>query len=217
MPRKQLSESARQDRREALLDAAMRLFEADGEIASVSFRNLAREADCSYATPYSYFKNKDALLVAMRARAFRWMQHAMLDAMPTAASPTARLDALSQAYVQAGIDQPHRYALMFFGIDQTEAARQSLELQAAKHDALDVCTQVIQAAQDDGALPNTVDALTAAHLFWAAAHGLVALEVAGQFVMGRRLDQIAQLLIQTLRNGLEHPQAAALYAQAANA
>lgn len=217
MPRKQLSDQARRDKREHMLDAAMRLFEADGNIEAVSFRNLAREAGCSYATPYSYFKNKDALLVAMRARAFRWMQGAMLDAMPDNASPTTRLDALSQAYVQAGIGQPHRYALMFFGIDQTEAARQSVELKAAKHDALDVCTQVIRAAQDDGALPDIVDPLTAAHLFWAAAHGLVALEVAGQFVMGRRLDQIAQLLIQTLRNGLEHPQAAALYAQAANA
>lgn len=217
MARKELTEQARRDKREHMLDAAMRLFEADGSIDAVSFRNLARELGCSYATPYSYFKNKDALLVAMRARAFRWMQQAMLDAMPSSATPAARLDALSQAYVSAGVSQPHRYALMFFGIDQTAAARQSIELKAAKHDALDVCTQVIKTAQAAGTLPNTVDALTASHLFWAAAHGLVALQVSGQFVMGRTLDQIATLLIQTLRNGLEHPEAAALYAQAANA
>lgn len=103
----------------------------------------------------------------------------------------------------AGIDKPSRYALMFFRNDELSREPRALELAAAKRDALDVCTRVVAEAQEAGVLRLSVDPLTAAHLFWASSHGMVSLQVAGQFVMGRSLEALIPEMIATFLAGLE--------------
>ncbi|MEC9362636.1 MAG: TetR/AcrR family transcriptional regulator [Sinimarinibacterium flocculans] len=212
MARPPLTDAERDQRREAILAAAMAVFEGDastgcaGGLGAVSFRRIATVAGCSYATPYSYFANKAALIDALRARAFVWMERIMRDAIAPFDSADDRLDALATAYVQAALERPNRYALMFFALEDAEASTPSLELKRAKRDALDVCTQVIAAGQASGEFPATVDPLTAAHVFWSAAHGVVSLQVAGQFVMGRDVQTLIPTLIRVLRSGLEHMQ-----------
>lgn len=189
----------------------MALFEGAGPnpdvagLDAVSFRKVAAVLGCSYTALYSYFPNKEALINSLRARSFIWIRTAMLNVIDPQASYEEQLKTLSSAYIQAALDRPQRYSLMFFDLDQTDAAKHSLELRSAKRNALDVCTQVIAAGQAAGEFPPTVDALTAAHLFWAGAHGLVSLQVAGQFVMGRDIANLQPLFIAVLRAGLELP------------
>lgn len=204
MPRKHYTEAVRAQKRDEILDAAMRIFERDGGLNALSLRKLAAEMDLSYSAPYRYFTNKDELVNALRARAYRWIEHEMLDAIDGVTSPPRQLALLASAYIRSGVQRPHRYALMFFNLDDTDVARNSLELKGAKRDALDVCARSIAAGQTTGDLPTTMDPLTAAHMFWAGAHGLVSLEVAGQFVMGRSIDVLAPTLIATLRAGMAH-------------
>ena len=203
MARKPQSDDARAKKRDAILEAAMTVFEAGG-LDALSFRRLATEMDLSYSAPYRYFANKDELVNALRARSFRWIERAMLDAITGIDDPEVALEALAGAYIASGIGRPDRYALMFFRLDDTEIARRSLELKAARRDALDVCTRTIAAAQARGLLPDHIDPLTAAHLFWIGAHGLVSLQVAGQFVVGRDIALLVPTLIRSLRAGLEH-------------
>lgn len=203
MPRQSLTEHAVEQRRSEILNAAMTLFEAGG-LEAVSFRKVAAALGCSYSAPYRYFPSKDALLTAMRAQAFRWMEREMLDAINPAQPPRQRLRTLAEAFIRAGIERPQRYALMFFRLTtEPESGPRSLELAAAKRDALDVCTRTIAAAQAAGDLKLSVDPLTASHLFWVGAHGLVSLEVAGQFVMGRSLEELMPQMVRTLMQGLE--------------
>lgn len=204
MPRKPQSDDARSKKRDDILDSAMAVFEKHGGLEALSFRRLATEMALSYSAPYRYFASKDELVNALRARAFRWIEQAMRDAIADIAEPEGQLEALAAAYIRSGIERPDRYALMFFKLDDTDIARRSLELKAARRDALDVCRQVIAAGQTLGQLPDRVDPLTAAHLFWIGAHGLVSLQVAGQFVMGRELPVLVPTLIRCLRAGLEH-------------
>ncbi|MCK5771517.1 TetR/AcrR family transcriptional regulator [Algiphilus sp.] len=202
MPRTPYSDEEVATRRNAILDAAMELHD-DGGVAALSFRNIAARLGFSYATPYRYFASKEALLTALRARVFRWMEGILMDAVERAPDPMRKLEALAGAYVRAGIDKPSRYALMFFRNDELSREPRSLELVAAKRDALDVCTRVVAAAQEAGVLRLSVDPLTAAHLFWASAHGMVSLQVAGQFVMGRSLEALIPEMIATFLAGLE--------------
>lgn len=202
MPRQSLTEHAVEQRRSEILNAAMTLFEAGG-LEAVSFRKVAAALGCSYSAPYRYFPSKDALLTAMRAEAFRWMERTMLEAIVPTAPPRQRLWQLAEAFVRAGIERPGRYALMFFRLPGVEEGPRSLELAAAKRDSLDVCTRTVAAAQASGDLKLSVDPLTASHLFWAGAHGLVSLEVAGQFVMGRQVHQLVPQMVRTLMAGLE--------------
>lgn len=204
MARKRFPDDVRAQKRDEILDGAMAVFERDGGLEGVSFRKLAAEMKLSYSAPYRYFASKDELVNALRARAYRWIEREMVDAIAGVASPERQLELLAAAYIRSGMQRPHRYALMFFNLNDTDVARRSLELKTAKRDALDVCTRTIAAGQTSGDFPKTMDPLTAAHLFWAGAHGLVSLEVAGQFVMGRPIEVLVPTLIGTLREGMEH-------------
>lgn len=203
MGRKGYSPEERLAKREEFLDAAIQVFENDGGIDAVSFRNVAAVVGCSYSAPYRYFSGKEELLTALRARAFRWIERAIRDAIEPGDDPRAQLETVARAYIQAGIQRPAMYALMLFQ-EGSEFAQRSLELKAAKHDALYACVEVIAAGQAKGVLPDTTDALTAAHMFWIGAHGLVSLQVGGQFVMGRSVEQLVPMLIQWLKTGLQH-------------
>lgn len=204
MARIRQSDDARAKKRDDILDSAMAVFEKHGGLEALSFRRLATEMDLSYSAPYRYFANKDELVNALRARAFRWLEKAMREAIAGIDDPKARLEAVAAAYIRSGIERPDRYALMFFKLNDTDAAHNSIELKSARIDALDVCRQAIADGQAAGQLPDRIDALTAAHLFWIGAHGLVSLQVAGQFVMGRDLPLLVPTLIRSLRAGLEH-------------
>ncbi|ULQ46418.1 TetR/AcrR family transcriptional regulator [Flagellatimonas centrodinii] len=204
MARQSFSERQVEQRRSEILEAAMSLFETGG-LEAVSFRKIAAALGCSYSAPYRYFPSKDALLTAMRAQAFRWIERTMLDAIGADGSPRQRLRTLAEVFIRAGIERPQRYALMFFRLPEPEGGPRSLELAVAKRDALDVCTRTVAAAQRAGELRLAMDPLTASHLFWAGAHGLVSLQVAGQFVMGRDVDTLVPQMVRTLMQGLEAP------------
>ncbi len=202
MARQSLSDNQVEQRRDEILEAAMQLYE-DGGQEAVSFRKIAAVLKCSYSTPYRYFPSKNAMLTSMRAQAFRWMEQSMLQALDSRKPPLQRLNQLAEAFIRAGIQRPRRYALMFFRLPEPETGPHMEELLAAKHAALDVCTRNVRDAHDSGALHLASDPLTASHLLWAGAHGLVSLEISGQFVMGRQLDELLPAMIQTLIYGLE--------------
>lgn len=212
MSRKPLTVDQRKLRHNQILDAATELFESSdtesaiGGLEAVSFRKIAQLLGCSYTAIYSYFANKEALVNAMRARSFTWIKDEMLNSIDFTRPHEEQLQALAEAYIRAGIERPQRYALMFFDVDNTETAKLSLELLKAKRESLNVCTQVVQAGQAAGEFPAAIDPLTAAHIFWSGAHGLVSLQVAGQLVMGRDIEVLKPMLVAVLRAGLELPQ-----------
>lgn len=204
MARKKFPESVRSRKRDDILDVAMSVFENQGGLEALSFRTLASEMKLSYSAPYRYFSSKDELINALRARAFRWIEREMLDAIADSSEPELQLEALAEAFIRSGLKHPHRYALMFFNLNHEDSVPQSLELKTAKREALDVCTRVIAEGQRRGNFPVAIDPLTAAHLFWAGAHGLVSLQVAGQFVMGRNIRELVPSMIHALRMGMDH-------------
>ncbi len=204
MARQAYSQEQVDDRREEILDAAMRLFEADG-ISAVSFRKLAAELGCSYVTPYRYFENKADLVAGLRERTYRWMGEAMSAAIRPESSALNQLHDLALAYVETALTRPTRYALLF---DLSQPATPTAEMAAARDAAFSVCTRVVSAAEAAGELQLHSDPLTVAHLFWAGVHGIVALHLAGQFVMDRSVEQLIRPLIRTLIKGVQTEQEA---------
>lgn len=198
-----MTESEVELRREEILDAALALFEQGG-IDAVSFRRIASQLDCSYSALYRYFASKHELLTALRARAFRWIEQRMIDAIRGTPSPIEQLRKLARAYMDAALELPHRYALMFFDIGDDDL-EPSPELIEAKRAALGICTRIIGAAEKAGQLSLRLDPLSASHLFWCGAHGLVSLQVGSQFVMGRAFESLAPMMIDTLIAGLTAP------------
>ena len=90
--------------RERLVDAAERLFAEHG-LEAVTMRQLAAELGVSPMTPYRYFADKDAILAAVRARAFNRHAEALELAFEARApTPLERANAVGRAYVDFALE-----------------------------------------------------------------------------------------------------------------
>src|SRR5476649_2580552 len=92
--------------RTQLCDVAERLFAAHGP-DGVTMRELADALKVSSMTPYRYFKDKDAILAAVRTRAFNRFAAAMETASDTAKPQSGN------AYLDFALANPAAYRLMF--------------------------------------------------------------------------------------------------------
>lgn len=185
--------------REELLDVAQQLFEADGS-DTMSFRAIANLAGCSHTKPYSYFESKADIIDALRIRAYEWLLGILTTAAAAHDRPLDALRALAEAYIRGGLERPRLYELLY--TDRGSVHEDDPRLLEAKVAALDVCRTVIQSAADTGEVVLDTDSLTAAHAFWAGAHGLVQLERGGFLVVDRSVDDLVPVVVTALIDGL---------------
>jgi len=110
MARPKYSDDMVINRMEAILAAAMELLEAEG-INGISLRKTAKLMGWSSTAIYRYFENKQDLITALRARAFRRMEQRLKKAVKPNASGIENLKRISQAFLKAGQDRPELYEL----------------------------------------------------------------------------------------------------------
>src|SRR5271168_5576166 len=90
--------------RARLCDVAEKLFAAHGP-DGVTMREMADELGVSSMTPYRYFKDKDAILAAVRTRAFNQFAAAMESAQLESAPHNAKARP-GNAYVDFALAHP---------------------------------------------------------------------------------------------------------------
>jgi AcrR family transcriptional regulator len=158
--------------RESLCDVAEELFAAHGP-AGVTIRQLADALGVSPMTPYRYFENKDAILAAVRARAF----DRFADAMEKAQARLRRKGGHQPdpAYLDFALANRSAYRMMFDTEQPTFASYPQLVA------AMDRARATMTAGWNElkAAGRFTGDAELAGRLMWAAMHGAVMLELAG--------------------------------------
>jgi AcrR family transcriptional regulator len=171
---KNLSDRDIADFRERLCDAAERLFAQHGTEA-VSVRQLAAALGVSAMTPYRYFKDKDAILAAVRARGFD--RHAEALERAYAETPLRRrAAAVGAAYVRFALENPEAYKLMF-DIRQPNEGDYP-DLVRAGERSRRTMTRHLRDLIAAGALKGDPDLI--GHMFWAALHGPLMLRFAGK-------------------------------------
>lgn len=166
----------------------------------MSFRAIAAGAGCSHTKPYSYFESKADIIDALRIRAYEWLVGVLTTAAAAHGRPIDALHALAEAYIRAGLERPRLYELLY--TNQGDLDEDAPALLDAKVAALDVCRNTLAAAADAGEVKLATDPLTAAHAFWASAHGLVQLQHGGFLVVDRSVDDLAPVVVSALMNGL---------------
>ena len=167
------------DFRERLCEAAERLFAENGP-AAVTMRQLAADLGVSPMTPYRYFKDKDDILAAVRTNGFNRFSDALEAAFTSVEGGRARGSAVGEAYLTFAFEHPATYKLMF-DLDQPNEDQYPHLVEAA-HRARDTQTQWVKSLISEGIFegdPNEIG-----HLFWAATHGAVGLELAGKIPPG---------------------------------
>ena len=180
--------------------AALDQLEQSGP-AGLSVSAIGKELGVSGPALYRYFASRDELLTELIIDAYDDLAQALRVAAEQHADmrPRARFEALARAYRSWALDQPHRYRLLYGpplpGYD-AHVQRLVAASQAAMSELLGVLREL-----DDGTAPVTPEPLasqltawTLAHdpgigpatalravLVWSRLHGLVSLEIAGNF------------------------------------
>ncbi|HVN51816.1 MAG TPA: TetR/AcrR family transcriptional regulator [Acidimicrobiales bacterium] len=182
--------------RETLLGAAGRLIATEG-IAALTVRRIAAEAGSSTMGVYSRFGGKEGVVDALLYEGFEALRDA-LTARPDTDDPFEDMVTGCAAYRDFARANPTRYQVMFatpmLGL---EASPASIEMAAASFAC--VCAKA-QRCLDAGVVAGYA-AHEIASSVWAAAHGLVSLDLLGRRPPVLADDDPYERTIRTLLRG----------------
>jgi AcrR family transcriptional regulator len=184
------------DFRERLCDAATRLFDARGR-EGFTMRELASELGVSAMTPYRYFKDKDDILAAVRARAFtRWAEK-LEGAFAGAQTAPEKSSAVFQAYVDFAFGEPAAYKLMF---DLSQPDENTYpDLVAATTRARATMTDYVRELVKEGIVEGDPELI--GRVFWASLHGAVVLKLSGKLGADYDFDRVSGESFRVLFEG----------------
>lgn len=149
-------------------------------------------------TPYRYFKDKDEMLAAVRARGFDRFAEALETAIAVPGTAAQRTLAAGDAYVRFALDHPAAYGLMFDLTQPTETDYPDLVRAALR--AQKTMTAHIELMIGEGLVVG--DPILLAHAFWAASHGLVMLKLSGKLGPAVDFEAVRYTLMSALMRGV---------------
>jgi AcrR family transcriptional regulator len=158
------------DLRDALVQAALRAAEGGGPEA-ISLKGLAKQLGVSQSAPYRHFADREALLQAATAAAFRQFNMILREAIDRP-SQHSKLSRFAQASLEFGLRRTGIYRLMFASRTMACAEKDS-ELHVAAHETLGLLVESFEAP--------AVGLLRERHALqvWAALHGVISLAEQG--------------------------------------
>jgi AcrR family transcriptional regulator len=211
---KQRRAEEKEQRREAIVDAAEQVFTTTG-FEAATMEDVAKVARVSRALVYLYFKNKSELHFAICARALRLLRERFIAAAEQHARGYDQVVALGAAYI-AFADE---YPWYFLALSRFEAhAPEDVEDGSTEQSVLECGRAVHQVTVDclvrgmrDGSVRADLDnPLLAAMSLWAFTHGLIQLARTKRHFfsqIGITTPQFAEYAIDFGMRGLR-PQAA---------
>jgi AcrR family transcriptional regulator len=180
------------DLREALVQAALRQAEQGGA-ESVSIKALAKQLGVSQPAPYRHFADREALLAAITAEAFRQF-NAVLRESIRKPSKRSKLSRLAQATLDFGLRRNGIYRLMFTSRTMAGAVSGS-ELRNAAMETFGLLLEAFEAPAIG--LFRERQALK----IWAALHGMITLAeqglLTGQLANISREELLEEIVEQT--------------------
>ncbi len=192
LARKPLNTYHHGDLRDALVQAALREAEQGGPEA-ISIRALAKELGVSQPAPYRHFADREALLQAVTAEAFRQF-NAILRAAIDKPSKRSKLSRFAQTALEFGLRRNGIYRLMFASRTMACSEKDS-ELRLAAHETMGLLLESFEAP--------AVGLLRERHALqvWAALHGVISLAeqglLTGEAARVTRAELIEEIVQQT--------------------
>ncbi len=169
----------KEDRREAVLAAARRIFFESG-FHRATVENIALEAGVAKGTVYLYFETKETILAHLLLEGLENLRSRLESAYAEAAphSGETRLRRLAQAYLQFFKDEQDSYRLMMafdrgrFQECVPAEVYQQILLRSVR--AVRWAVKALEQGIEEGAFA-VADARRAAGMFWAAVNGVLVL------------------------------------------
>lgn len=174
---------ARAEREQRIIATARAIAEGEGWSA-VTIRHLAEEIEHSQPVLYAHFENREAIVAAVAIEGFRELAVALRQAAHGSAGRQDALLNVAKAYLAFATGQPALYEAMF---------TMPAGLRFAEADTLSELKDCF-AALAAVVAPSRCDVDLATETFWAALHGLAALEHSGRIRPGMRDARVALLV-----------------------
>jgi len=208
--------------RQEVKEAALRQLAETGP-GALSISAIGKQLGVSGPALYRYFASRDDLLTELVIDAYHDLANALTAATRQVPKddPRARFEALARAYRSWALAEPHRYRLLF-GPPLPGYEAHAQRLVEASWAAMNLLLEVLRgfvigAAEPSGPLAAEltawaqqnepgIDAATAlrAVLIWSQLHGIVSLEIAGNFAsMSIDADQLFQAQLTAILATLE--------------
>ncbi len=165
------SPQAKDELRQRILHEAILLF-ADGGYSGFTMRKLAARIGYTPPTIYSYFKNKDELLMVVISDGWETFQAYLPD--ESDAEPIERLAELGRRYLDFAFENPELYQLMFMHRPEFLFDLRPEKMNPRMEGLRTIERQMGMLARKDGRF-GRVEKDRLAALFWSTIHGLVAL------------------------------------------
>ena len=192
LARKSLNAYHHGDLRDALVQAALRDAEQGGPEA-ISIKALAKRLGVSQPAPYRHFADREALLAAVTAEAFRQFSATLRESIRKP-SRRSKLSRFAQATLAFGLRRNGIYRLMFASRIMACAAKGS-ELHVAAMETFALVLEALEAP--------AVGMLRERHALkiWAALHGVVMLAeqglLTGQIAGMTREELVEDIVAET--------------------
>lgn len=164
----------RDELRSTLLDTASRLLAAEGA-TSLTVRRIAAEVGCSTTVLYTMFGSKNGIADGLYREGFERFRR-RLDSLPPEPDLLARVYQLAWAYRDSALAEPNYYRVMF--AHAIPGFTPDSEALAAADAGFTVLIDAAAACIDAGIFVPS-DPAEVAKVLWAAAHGVVSLELSG--------------------------------------
>ena len=191
--------TAAEDKQRQILDAAVRVFAAQGYEAS-RVGDIAREAGVAYGLVYHYFGSKEAVLEAVFREAWGRLLAAVTLAEQTAGDAAEKLSLVVKIVLRAWRDDPDLVRLLVREITRNPHIQDELGEIGQAFAALE---RIVRRGQSEGTLRDGPDPQFAAWMLYGALE-----EVLTGWVLGQLPDDAAAVaaaereVIATLVGGL---------------
>jgi AcrR family transcriptional regulator len=96
----------------SIMETALEILHSEG-MEAISMRKIADQIDYSPPIIYCYFKNKEALLLALLVHGYQQLNKVIKDAFNTSATALERLELIMNCYLDFATKNRELYILMF--------------------------------------------------------------------------------------------------------
>jgi TetR/AcrR family fatty acid metabolism transcriptional regulator len=164
------------DKRQRILDAAVRVFARQGYEAS-RVADIAREADVAYGLVYHYFGSKDAVLEAVFREQWGRLLAAVALAEATGETAPEQLQLVVRIVLRTWRDDPDLVRLLVREITRSPHIQDELDEIGQAFGSLE---RIVRRGQDEGSFRPGVDARLAAWMLYGALEEVLTGWVLGQ-------------------------------------
>ncbi len=194
--------AAPQDRRQAILDAAVRVFASRG-FHACRVSDIADEAGVAYGLVYHYFGSKDSVLDTLFLERWNVMLSTIAEVDATDSSAREKLYAIASFIVDSYRHDPDLMKVII--VDVTRAANSFGQTHLARiREAYSGIAAIVTEAQEQGAFRADIDAEFAAMAFYGAIEQVLTGWIFQLLPIGEEhYERAKRLVVETICGGLE--------------